>query len=444
MQQRPLSQLGQWIGSPVASERQVSGVAVDSRKIVPGDLFFALPGARVDGHDYLLDAEKRGAVAAVVKAGRELPSGVTLPLLPVDDPLTALHEAARRYREELSNAPIYALTGSVGKTTVKEFAATLLRQKYRLLATAGNENSQTGVPLTLFNLTGEEELILLEMGMNGPGQIAKLVEIAPPRVALITTVALTHSQFFPDLEAIAMAKAELFSHPETELGLLPQELPNFSSVCQVGSCRKATFSLTLPSARYAITSQEGSVAIAEGGKRVLEVAWSLPGGHNRINFALAALLAHAAGMEWEEIAAAAPLLRLPAMRFETMVKEGITVINDCYNACQLSMESALKSLPDASGRRIALLGEMGELGRFSESCHLAIAELALRAVDELVCYGKGCLPMVDLWKRAGRAVTYFEAHPPLLDYLKGHLEKGDLLLVKGSRSCALERIVEQL
>lgn len=437
MQQRPLSQFGQWIASPIASERLVSGVAVDSRKIVPGDLFFALPGARVDGHDYLLDADKRGAVAAVVKAGRELPQGVILPLLPVPDPLAALHEAARRYREELSSAPIYAVTGSVGKTTVKEFAAALLRQKYRLLATAGNENSQTGVPLTLFNLGGKEELILLEMGMNGPGQIARLVEIAPPRVALITTVTLTHSQFFPGLEAIAMAKAEIFSHPKTELGLLPQDLPNFSSVCQVGSCRKAIF-------RYTVTSQEGAIAIEDEGKRLLEAPWSIPGLHNRTNFALAALLAHEAGMEWDEIAAAAPLLRLPAMRFETMVKEGITVIKDCYNACQLSMESALQSLPAATGRRIALLGEMGELGRFSEGCHLSVAEAALGTVDELVCYGKGCLPMVDLWKRAGRPVNYFEAHPPLLDYLKGHLQEGDLLLVKGSRSCALERIVEQL
>lgn len=437
MQQRPLSQLGQWINSPITSERLVSGVAVDSRKIVPGDLFFALPGARVDGHDYLLDAEKRGAVAAVVKAGRAVAQGVTLPLLPVSDPLTALHEAARHYREEVSDAPIYAVTGSVGKTTVKEFARVLLGQKYRLLATAGSENSQTGVPLTLFNLTGEEELILLEMGMNAPGQIAQLVQIAPPRVALITTVTLTHSQFFPDLDAIAMAKAEIFSHPKTELGLLPQELPNFSSVCQVGSCRKATF-------RYAVTAQEGSIAIDDGGKRLLEAPWSLPGIHNQTNFALAALLAHTAGMEWEDIARALPLLKLPAMRFETIVKEGITVIKDCYNACQLSMESALRSLPAARGRRIALLGEMGELGRFSEGCHLAVAEAALTTVDELVCYGKGCLPMVDLWKRSGRQVAYFEAHAQLLDYLKRDLEEGDLLLVKGSRSCALERIVEGL
>lgn len=430
MQRRRMAQIAQWIGSSTSCDEVVSGVAVDSRSVVPGDLFFALPGDRVDGHDYIAMASKRGAVGAVVAASSQVES--TLPLLRVADPLVALQEAAICYRREVSTAPIAAITGSVGKTTVKEFTATLLSQKYRLLATPGNRNSQIGLPLTLFDLTGDEEWLVLEMSLSGVGHIARLVEIAPPTIALLTGVSLTHAQFFTDINAIAVAKGEIFSHPKTELGLLPSDLFFLESI---GSCRKAPLSLDC-------ALEKGRLVLFQEGKRVVEVPWHLPGEHNRRNFCMAAQLAQAAGLEWEEIAAGAAYLKLPPMRFQTVVKRGVTLINDAYNACQASMEAALASLPEVEGRRVALLGEMGELGRYSEECHRRVGEVALGAVDELICYGEGAQPMVDVWQEAGRDVAHFTERKELLAHLRERAQGGDLVLVKGSRSCGLDLVVD--
>jgi len=429
VQKRDMGEMAGWIGSSDRPNGSITGVAVDSRAVKPGDLFFALQGERSDGHNFLEEAKRRGAVAAVVSRPIEAP----LPTLRVADTLIALQEAASRYREKVCDAPIIAITGSVGKTTVKEFVSALLGTKYRLLATRGNRNSQVGTPLTLFELSGEEERVVLEMSLSGPGHIRRLVEIAPPDIAAITRVCLAHAEFFPDLEAIVRAKGEIFSHPQTALAFRPKELPQ---LCEIGSCPKAPFDLDF-------ACEEGRLSLFREGELLVQCPWDLPGEHNRANFAKAAQIAHSAGMTWEEIAEAASHCALPPMRFSQLSRRGVQLIDDTYNACQASMEAALASMPQVAGKRIAVLGEMGELGHFSKQCHRAVGKAALERVDHLICFGKEALSMAEVWQEARREAKVFDDHAALLAHLREVAEEGDVVLIKGSRSCRLEQIVDQ-
>lgn len=416
-------------------------VAIDSRRVARGSLFFALPGHRFDGHDYLCEAAERGAVAAVVQ--RECPDA-PLPLIRVEETTRALQGAAHCYLRHVGAPQVVAITGSVGKTTVKEFTAALLRQKYRVGLSPGNQNSQVGLPLSLFDVEGEEEWLVLEMGLSGPGHIRRLVEIAPPKIALITCVELTHAAFFNNLESIARAKGEIFAEEGCQQGIFCSDIPAAEEVRAIGSCSKISFSVDSPAADYLLDLGSGEIGLWTGGKEVLRASWSLPGLHNRYNFCCAALLAHACGMEWEEIAAGVGQLQLPKMRFERVEKRGVTLFNDAYNACERSVVAALDSLPEpkAGGRRIALLGSMRELGPFSLEGHRSVARRALERVDLLICYGEESSAMADVWREAEREVVSVSERDELLFALREQARAGDVVLVKGANSHKLWTIVE--
>lgn len=442
MQAVSLHQFAKWMKSSSQLVGAAHSVAIDSRTVTPGALFFALPGERADGHDYLAEAAERGAVAAVVQK-RIL--SAPLPILEVENTTMALQEAASGYLRAVSRAPIAAVTGSVGKTTVKGFAQTLLGQKYRVMASPGNQNSQVGLPLSLFEVTGEEEWLILEMALSGPHHIERLVEIAPPQVALITSVELTHAQFFDSIGDIALAKGEIFSGKGCRTAIMCGDIPRAEEVAKIGSCPKVTFSITCRTADYWFDLQSDDVAIWKGGKEVLRTAWTLPGHHNRYNFCCAALLAHMCGLGWEEIARGVGELALPGRRFERVEKRGVTLFNDTYNACERSVVSALDSLPQPKegGKRIALLGSMGELGEFARGCHERVARHALDRVDLLLCYGEGCLPMAQIWQAAGREVAQAQDRGALLSLLRSQTQEGDVVLVKGANAHKLWTVVEE-
>ncbi len=423
----------------------ISGVAVDSRLVSAGDLFFALPGDHANGHDYLEQAFANGARAAVISSDYS-GSNYGFPLLRCDDVLKALQLFAKKTLEA-SSLRVVGVTGSIGKTTTKDFLTILLKQKYSVSSSPGNSNSQIGLPLTILNHTNlEDELLILEMGMTHPNQIKQLVQIAPPEVALITKVALVHACNFDSLAGIAQAKAEIFTHPVTKLGVYHLSSAT-AGIDHIGCCPKKTFSMEFPEANYFGSIENGNMIIREDGK----IAASLPllyvpGEHNYSNFLGAVAVARAFGVSWDQIACAQASLVLPERRLESVEKFGVTFINDSYNASEESVKAALRSMPSPKPgkRRIAVLGGMMELGKFSEGCHRSVAEESLKHVDMMFCFGVETLPILESWQKANKKIVWTETRANLVAALQAELQLGDVVLLKGSRSKQLWKVLDEL
>jgi UDP-N-acetylmuramoyl-tripeptide--D-alanyl-D-alanine ligase len=425
----------------------VSGYCVDSRLLKKNELFFALKGDRVDGHDYLFEIHKNGAVAAIISNSYNGPIPGNLLLIRVDDPLKALQEIAGRVLSE-SPSRIVGITGSIGKTTTKTFIHTLLSGKFRTGASPGNSNSQIGLPLSILNhTTGDEEVLILEMGMTHPGQIAQLIQIAPPEVSVLTSVSLVHACNFNALEEIAWAKAEIFQHGHTKLGIMHRDIPCFEEIAAATPCRKITFSLTSQSADYTVDPAHPTQLTSNlEGLSILTDGLKLPGKHNLHNLLAAVAVARHFNVCRNEIQERLGLLQLPAQRLEQVIHQKIHFINDSYNAAELSVKAALESMPMPveSGRKIAVLGSMMELGKFSGECHKRVGEHALNYVEEIYCFGEECRPIYEVWKSAGKKVELFHDFSDLLSCLRDTLKPSDVVLIKGSLSKQMWKILEEL
>lgn len=423
------------------------GYGADSRLIKPGDLFIALQGDLVDGHAYLDDVFQKGAVAAIVS--KEYRNTNNYPVFFVENPLYALQELAKavvlEYAEHTGR--VIGVTGSLGKTSTKEFIKTLLQSTYKVFASPGNSNSQVGLPLAILNhTTGVEELLVLEMGMTHKGQINRLIQIAPPEVSVITTTALVHACNFTGLEEIALAKGEIFSHPHTKAAIFPYELhQSLAPFCN--HCAKISFSITYPLADYGIDPLRPHVIEARlENKRISIGPLPIPGKHNLHNVLAAIAVARYYDVPWEQIQEMIPLLALSDRRLEFVERNGITFLNDSYNAAEKSVKAALESLPPPKegGRKIAVLGSMMELGTFSTSCHHEVGKFALEHVEQMYCLGEECTPIHELWKKEGREVALFTDRKELVACLRSKLAPNDVVLLKGSRSKELWKVLEEL
>lgn len=424
----------------------IFGYCIDSRLVKPGELFFALKGERVDGHEFLYDVQKKGAVGAVVSKGYQ-GQVEGLCLFFVDDPLYALQEIARRALHN-SSSRVVAITGSVGKTSTKEFTKTLLSTRYTVAASPGNSNSQVGVPLSILNhTTGLEEILILEMGMTQPGHLSQLVHIAPPEVALITTVALVHACHFESIEEIALTKAEIFSHPHTCLGILHRNISNYVDICKIGAYPKISFSTTSCKADYELNSLNPYIVKAHLEKQKISLGkFPLPGKHNAHNLLAAITVARYFNVDWKEIQAAMSTLVLPERRLQFICHKNALFLNDSYNASELSVKAAIETLPKpkGNGRKIAVLGSMLELGKFSQESHQRVGQFALEQVEQLYCLGEECLAIVEVWKKADRPVFFFENRTDLVACLRKELRADDVVLLKGSSAKELWKVLEEL
>lgn len=444
MAELELRQIAQWLDQDIALSKIICGFKSDSRAVMPGDLFFALTGEKVDGHAYLKEVAASGAIAAVVSK-KYAGEGFGLTLLRVDSVLIALQKLAKIVHS-LRKVRVIGVTGSVGKTTTKEFIATLLEGKFRVAKTPGNANSQVGVPLSILNARGDEEIFVIEMGMSLPGEIRTLIDIAPPEIAIITKIALAHVLFFPEgIEGIAAAKFEILSHPATRMGILNYQVIPFLTA-QAVRCEKRI---------YANKGEikDGDFLLCREGKKFyvkeresVSPLFSLPftASHLCEDFLGAAVVARVFGLKWTDIIAQMQKLTVFMCRFEKIEKQGIIFINDSYNANATSMIAALKNLPvpKPGKKRIAVLGAMKELGPFTESCHLEVAEVALSHIDHLLCLGEECLTMVELFKKERRPVEYFLDLDSLRCKLFELAERGDVVLLKGSKSKQLWKVLE--
>ena len=441
MKERSLQEIADEMGVSGRFLGSVDHFCIDSREVKTGSLFFALKGERVDGHDYLEGvAKRRGAVAVVSKSYQGDDFGLII--FRVDDVVLFLQQLAQR---ELAkwDGRIIGITGSVGKTTTKEFLATILEKKFRLFKSPLSYNSKVTLPLNILNARGDEELFVLEMAMSEKGEIRRLVEIAPIHFAIITKIGRTHTEFFPDgIEGVAEAKGEILESPNLQLAVIPNEALGYSGISSRGSCKKISFGSG--GADYEIKREGETFRIIESGEPGLPFTLPFTAEHLCSNFLAAVAMSRALGLEWEEIFSVAEELKPASKRFETVVKEGVTFINDSYNASAESTVAALKNLPapEENGKTVFVFGEMRELGKFSEQSHHEVGEVAAERVDHLLCLGEACAPTMKALREKGKQVDLFNDFESLKKRLFCMTSKGDVVLIKGANSHQLWRILE--
>ncbi len=428
--------------SDVSSSLRIVDSQIDSRLVILGGLFFAIKGAKVDGHDFLEEVAGRGAVAVVVSRHYKGPD-FGLVLIRVEDVGEALRTLAKGRAQELG-VPIIGITGSMGKTTVKEFAATLLGGRYRVGKPPLSYNSKLTMPLTLLNAPEGVDLHLLEMGMSAPGELRCLLDIASPQVGVITKVGLVHAAAFPDgLEGVIREKCEMARYDSVQRLIIDHALmPYLLDVTK----EKISISLEDRSADYFVSLAGGRLFFDERGVRthVCDAPFSEP--HILHNLAIAVAIARTMGMDWSEIDPLIGQLRLPKRRFESIMHRGIRLIDDAYNANPDSMRAALSCLPvpDTGGKRIAVLASMKELGPLSESLHQEVGIYARERIDWLLTLGAEALQLCEAFAGSNKPAEHFSSREALAERLCALAKPGDVVLFKGSRSMELERVLDIL
>ncbi|NDD57950.1 MAG: UDP-N-acetylmuramoyl-tripeptide--D-alanyl-D-alanine ligase [Chlamydiae bacterium] len=448
MLKRTLTDLSLILDCDIQDDRIIEGYTVDSREVKTGFVFFALRGSKVDGHDFLIDSFHRGAIAAVVDSSfkENFPGHV---LLRVNNPLEALQGLAKRELKRQSKR-IVGITGSVGKTTTKEFCYQLLSSKFKVFRTPGNANSQIGLPLSVLN-RGEfdEDILVLEMGMSSNGHISKLVSIAPPELAVITKIAPAHIEFFSDgLEGIAAAKSEILTSSKTSKAIINWQARSFLAVSKTGNMEKRYFFLRNTLLNHNIHSwleeENGDQRYVNQEEKSPLFSMPFEAKHLQENLLAAIEVARYFGCSWEEILSKVRTLSLPENRFERIEKNGIIYIKDCYNANPESMMAALQSLPKPKpgGKVYAALGWMAELGIFSELYHEKVGDFAASYVDVLYCLGKECENTKIAFEKKGGVAKHFFDLELMKKELRESLKEGDVVLIKASNIVQLSKILD--
>lgn len=444
-----LSQAAEMLGVPLVGEdREINAVNTDSRTLQAGDLFIALKGPNFNGHDFLQQALAKQAAGAVVSEDWT----DALPSIRVGDTRVALGRLAAGWRLQRPT-PLVALTGSNGKTTVKSMIASMLARRGAVLATPGNLNNDIGMPLTLLRLR-DEDFVVLEMGANHAGEIAYLTAIARPDVALITNAGHAHLEGFGDLAGVARAKGEIFQGLSKQgVAVLNADDPYLDYWRErVGSHPVRTFGFNSQAEVRAARDQVQTRWLEKGyqtrfqvhtptGEFTLELA--LAGEHNVRNALAAIAVCQALGIDQVDIQRGLAEMRPVSGRLQVQTSPtGLRVINDSYNANPASLDAAIQVLRQAPGRRWLILGDLAELGAQVEELHRQVGERARQSgIDALWCVGPLSRATAEGY---GEGARHFDTQAELIDALMGRLGDVDTILVKGSRSARMERVVQAL
>lgn len=435
-----------WSGTPL-----FSAICTDTRDILPGALFVPLRGERFDGHEFVHQALDSGA-AASLWARDEVPAGLpTDRLIRVHDGLQAYQMLGRENLLRLG-VSVLAITGSVGKTTTKDLLASLLRSRFRVHCTHLNYNNEVGVPRTLLELQRHHELVVLEMAMRGSGQIRELARLAPARVGIITHIGESHLEFLGSREAIADAKAELLEEmPASGLAILPHHSPFFQRMAARARGPVLTFSNEGPADWTALRIHslglEGSDIEILHPEGTSMVRFGLPGRHNVSNLLAALAAAREFGLTCEELLEPLANFQPSGLRTEVLrLPDGTTLLNDSYNAAPSSMMGALELLSGAPGRRVAILGDMLELGAAEEDFHREIGEAVARTgVAVLVAVGDRSRILARAARLAGvPTVHWAPEREEAWTLVRTEVRAGDAVLIKASRGIGLDVIAQRL
>ena len=452
MNSTSLTEIAKLAGSTIESGDGgvvVDTVSTDSRTIRSGQLFVALRGENFDAHDFVEAVAKTRAAGAIVERNWKGKVPKQFALLRADDTLRAYQDLAANYRKSLP-LKVLAITGSNGKTSTKDFAAAVLARKFRVTKTEGNFNNHVGLPRTILQATSEDEIGVWEIGMNHPGEIAALAKIAQPDAAIITNVGVAHIEFMGSRDAIADEKGALADAVEPDgWVILNADDPFVGRIASRTRARVILAGTTSGSLRAAEISQSATgsdFTILEGAHRC-RAQLPVPGLHMIQNALFAVAAGRAFGMSLEEAASGLASAPLSKARLQVKLVRGVQFLDDSYNANPDSMKAALRTLVEleADGKRIAVLGAMGELGAETESGHREVGERAATlGVDQLIAIGENAKLTVEAAQKAGlKKAVAVETTAQAAELLEEFAKPGDLVLIKGSRTARTEQVIEE-
>ena len=447
----PLSKIEEFLNATGECELKeiAQGYSIDSRTVQPGDLFFAVKGERLDGHDFVHQALERGAVSAVVRKDQLARFPVKTCLLAVDDTLHALQTLATAVRR-MWGKPVVGVTGSAGKTSTKEAIAHVLSSRYRVLKSEGNFNNHFGLPLMLLKLEPEHDMAVIEMGMSHAGEISALAKIAQPEIGVVTVVAPVHLEYFDSLASIARAKYELIeSLPAGGIAVLNADDEYVSQfgrdfngkVVMYGTRANADVRAEQIQSRGAEGSAFDVVVNGVRERAVLR----LVGTHNISNALAAVAVGFERGITLADAVASLATMRAADKRGQVAQLGNIRVINDCYNSNPKALEAmvdALAAMP--AKRRIVVAGEMLELGPAGEKMHQAAGQhIAEKKIDVLIGVRGLAQPMVEAAKTKGMQAEFVATPEEAGEWLARESREGDVVLLKASRGVKLEKALEK-
>ena len=450
---------GRYFGNEAQKAEQINAVFIDSREVVPGSLFISIRGKRVDGHSFIPEVFQKGALAVLSERELRDPQG---PYILVDSTTEALKQLAAFYRQSL-DIKVVGITGSVGKTSTKEMIAAVLAQKYRVLKTAGNYNNEVGLPLTVFQLREEHEVAVLEMGISFFGEMHRLAAIAKPDICVITNIGLCHLENLHTRDGILQAKTECFAHLKAggtvilngdDDKLATKREVNGKAPVFFGIPALRTVAGAIPAGELSFWAEAPENRGFDGMRAMLhtpvgEIAAeiAIPGEHNVYNALAAAAVGAELGMTAAEIAAGIASARTIAGRTNVIHHNGLTLIDDCYNANPVSMQVALALLAKAPGRAVAVLGDMGELGAEERKLHYEVGEtVGENGISALFCTGT----LAEEYVRGAAAknpaveIHYLPDIAALIAELKAFVKTGDTVLLKASHFMDFPRITAAL
>ena len=431
-----------------AATTEAASVVIDSRQITEGGIFIATKGERVDGHSFIPAVFAAGALGVICE---EAPQDAAGPYVLVEDSFKALREIGEFYRKQL-DIKVVGITGSVGKTSTKEFIAGVLETKLNVLKTAGNYNNEIGVPLTILRIRKEHEVAVLEMGINHFGEMHRLTQMARPDICVITNIGECHLEFLGSREGILKAKTEIFdySNPEGDVILNGEDdmlrkvenvhgkMPifvGFGENCDVYASDVVSNGLL------------GSTCKIHMGEMVLDAKVSLPGMHQVSNAMVAAKVGMLLGLSKEEIEKGLLQVMPTAGRGHLIDKGSYLIVDDCYNANPVSMKAAIDLLTDAKGRKVAVLGDMFELGENEKELHYGVGQYAAeKGIDLVLLAGELSKEMEKAILATGTKtqVVHYLTRDLLMEDLPNRIKKGDTILVKASHGMGYQNIVEKL
>ena len=439
---------GSYIGPEDQLQTEITGAILDSRKAEPGNLFFAVKGERVDGHSYIPSVFSKGAACCICEVLPEQPAG---PCILVPSTLQALKDIAEYYRSTLT-IPIIGITGSVGKTSTKEMVASVLSQKYNTLKTQGNLNNEIGLPLTILQIQNHHEAAVLEMGISDFGEMHRLSKMARPNICVFTNIGLCHLEMLGDRDGILKAKTEMFDYAQPGAKVIANGDDDKLITLKDTKVPAPTFfglnnELDLYAQNIENLGLDGTRCELVCGSSVTEVTIPIPGLHMVSNALAGAAVGLSLDLTWDEIKAGIENLVPVSGRNNLIHTSKWTLLDDCYNANPVSMKASLGVLSNALGRKVAILGDMGELGvnekilHYNVGCHAGDAN-----IDVLLLAG----PLSQEIRRGAIAknpnltVHWFPTRDELIQALPTLLNRGDSILVKASRFMHFEEVVSAL
>ena len=445
---------GTYVGDDALRGSEITGAVIDSRQVEPGYLYIPIRGERVDGHRFIPDVFEKGALAVLSEEPLENPAG---PYIQVASSEQALKDIAEFYRSTLS-IKIIGITGSVGKTSTKEMISAVLSQKYNVLKTEGNFNNEIGLPLTILRIRREHKVAVVEMGISEFGEMHRIAKVAKPDICVMTNIGQCHLENLIDRDGVLRAKSEIFDFlkPDGHIVLngnddkliTVQEVKGVKPVfyyVEDGTAKKADLPYEITADAIENKGLRGLNANLHFPEEVCQIHEPIPGVHNVYNACAAACVGRIMGLTNEEICEGIAHAKTIAGRTNLITLGEVLVIDDCYNANPVSMKASLDVLAQADGRKIAVLGDMGELGENEREMHYDVGKYAANTgVDILFCCGTLSEELAKGAQRGHTKVMYFTDREKLTQTLINFVEAGDTVLVKASHFMEFPKIVKAL